>query len=83
MQVRMREPSGGRLAQTGVELSREARVRLALDGLLSPLPQRRTQGAPRSRNARARRLPQAAVLLQAGENATHHGSGDPTHLLDE
>ena len=29
MQVRMREPSGGRLAQTGVELSREARVRLA------------------------------------------------------
>ena len=79
MQVRIREPSGpGRLARTGVELSREARVRLHWMDFY-----RRCRNVGRRARRRAGRLPQAAVLLQAGENATHHGSGNPTHLLDE
>lgn len=56
MQVRMREPSGGRLAQTGVELSREARVRLAWMDFYRPaatsdagraaIPERPSETAP-------------------------------------
>ena len=79
----MREPSRGRLAQTGVEHCREARVRLHWMDFYRRCRNvgrraRRDPGTPSGTG-----LPQAAVLLQAGENATHHGSGNPTHVLDE
>jgi hypothetical protein len=39
-----------------------------------------TQGATRSRNSRARRFDQPALLLQSSENAAHHGNRK-RHLL--